>query len=319
MSIHRDFNLSEILFYKIGGKASFVLETRSRDDIIQAFDFIKNNNIHKWFVVGLGSNMLISDAPFDGAAVWIRQPDKPEISITDDSLISVYAGDVLDSLINFSFDKRFVGLENLGGLPTTVGGAIHGNAGAFGVEMKDVIEKVEVFNIQTNNTQMFSLVDCEFNYRNSIFKKNQNYIILQGFFRLKKSSQDEITNAKKTYDEKVDYREKNHPVEYPSCGSIFKNITEKEKVEKIISIWPDIKDAVETKWHGKVAMGYVTKRLGLAGMQLGGAEISKKHANYISNINNAKFSDVTTLIDKIKGGFYNTFGFYPEIEVEIIQ
>lgn len=319
MNIYRDFDLSKILFYKIGGRTSFVLETKSIADIIEAFTFIKTNNIQKWFAVGLGTNLLVNDAAFNGAVIWIRHGDKPQFAVTQDWLLQAYAGDTLDNLIQYSFEQGFIGLEDLGGLPTTIGGAIHGNAGAFGTEIKNVIGKVEVFDVIENKTKTLSLQGCQFTYRDSIFKKNQNLIILQGVFKLQKTDSETVAKAKESYQEKVSYREANHPVEYPSCGSVFKNIIEQKQVAKIISVWPDIEDEVVKKWHGKVAMGYIIKRLGLAGMQQGGAEVSKKHSNYISNVNNAKFSDVIFLIDKVKDGFYNAFGFYPEVEVEIIQ
>ncbi len=319
MNIHRDFPLSDILFYKIGGKANYVLEARSRDEIVEAFEFIKKNNIQKWFIVGLGSNLLVNDTPFDGAVIWIRPGSAPQLSVSQEGLIAGYAGETIDSLIQYSFTQGLTGLEYLGGLPSTVGGAIYGNAGAFGIEMQHAVDSVEILDSSTGNTKMLTLVDCEFTYRNSIFKKNKNLIILQGFFSLRKTDQTEIAQAKKIYQEKIAYREANHPVEYPSCGSVFKNIIEKEKVDKIISIWPDIKEQAEIKWHGKVAMGYIIKRLGLAGVKEGGAQISEKHSNYISNVSHAKFSDVTALIDKIKEQFYNTFDFYPELEVEIIK
>ncbi len=319
MKIHRDFPLSEILFYKIGGMASHILEARSRDDIIEAFNFIKKNNIQKWFIVGLGSNLLVNDTPFAGAVIWIREGENPQFAVTQEGLIQAYAGETLDSLTQYAFAQGFINLENLGGLPTTIGGAIHGNAGAFGIEMKHVVEKVEVFDTTTGNIRTFNVADCEFDYRDSVFKQDRNLLILQGFFRLQKSDVQSIANAKKIYREQIAYREANHPVEYPSCGSVFKNIIDKEKVAKIVSIWPDTSDLIQTKWHGKVSMGYIIKRLGLAGLQIGGAQISEKHANYISNVTNAKFTDVITLIDKIKEGFYNTFGFYPELEVEIIK
>ena len=99
---------------------------------------------------------------------------------------------------------------------------------------------------------------------------------------------------------------------------MFKNITKKEDVEKIIAVWGDIADSIQNKWHGKVAMGYVIRRLGFSGFIVGGAKVSEKHCNYISNINHAAFNDVFTIIEKIKQKFFETFRFYPEPEVAII-
>lgn len=319
MQIHDNLSLKDILFYKIGGTAKLVLEIKSRDDIIAALDYIKKNHIEKFLVVGLGSNLLMHDADFDGAVIFITKPEQQDISLTDEGLIGVYAGQTLDELIQFSFANGFVGLESLGGLPSTVGGAIRGNAGAFGTEMEDVLEKVEVLDMMSGQIKQMTNADCQFSYRNSLFKVNHNLVILRVYLRLQSVTDEEVAGAKKVYQEKIDYRNINHPVEYPSCGSVFKNIREKEKVDKMLSVWPDMREQVENKWHNKVSMGYAIKRLGFSGTQVGGAKITEKHANYISNVNNAKAEDVLAIIEQIKKKFHETFGFSPELEAEIVK
>lgn len=318
MTIHQNLSLSELLFYRIGGTASYVLEVKSAGDVQEACDFIQKNNIASWMVVGLGTNLLMHDGNFDGAIIWMTKPDSPDITISE-GLISAYAGQTLDDLVQFSFDDNFIGLEVLGGLPSTVGGAIRGNAGAFGTEMQDVIDRVEVYDLSDHQVKTITNQECEFSYRDSIFKHTNTYIILRGIFRLHEATVEEVAQAKGIYEEKIAYREANHPVEYPSCGSVFKNIREAEKVQKILSVWPDIQEAVESKWHQKVSMGYVIKRLGFSGMQVGGAKITEKHANYISNVDHAKASDVLAIIKQIKEKFEATFGFPPEIEAEIVS
>lgn len=319
MIIHQDVPLKDILFYKIGGIAPLVLEAKSHQDIIEAFEYIREHAIEKFLVVGLGANLVMSDKDFDGAIVWINKSASPYIKLTEEGLVEAYAGQTLDELIQFTFQNYLKGLEVLGGLPSTIGGAIRGNAGAFGVEMKDVLKKVEVYDIATGEVKMLENSECDFSYRNSMFKSNHNLIILRGFFRLQIATDEEVAEAKKVYQQNIEYREKNHPVEYPSCGSVFKNIKGEEKVHKILSVWPDIEDTVKTKWHGKVSMGYIIKRLGFQGIQVGGAKITEKHANYISNIDNASYEDVLTIINQIKEKFHQTFGFYPELEAEVIM
>lgn len=319
MKIHENLPLKDILFYKIGGVAKIVLEAKSSQDIAEAFAYIKEHNIGKFLVVGLGSNMVVNDEIFDGAVVWINKSTSPYIKMTDDGLVESYAGQTLDELIQFMFQNKLRGLEALGGLPSTVGGAIRGNAGAFGVEMKDVVAQVEVLDAASGEIKTFTNEECEFSYRDSMFKDNHNLIILRGIFRLHPATEQELEEAKKVYEANISYREKNHPVEYPSCGSVFKNIKGEEKAEKIIAVWPDIESLIRDKWHGKVSMGYIIKRLGFQGMQVGGAKITEKHANYISNVDNAKSEDVVTIINQIKEKFHSTFGFYPELEAEIVK
>lgn len=320
MVTRHNIPLSRILFYKIGGNARWVLEATSVDDIFEAVAFIKRNKIQKYMVIGLGSNLLMPDADYDGAIIRLRASRKPDIHLTSDGLITAFAGQALDDLIQFSFDHDYVGLENLGGLPSTIGGAIRGNAGAFGVDMKAFIVKVSVVQLSAGSYKTLELTneECQFAYRNSFFKQSQKFIILKGFFHLESGTKEEVLAARQVYKEKLQYRKRHHPIEYPSCGSVFKNIRDEAEVKKIIVVWPDIAEKVESEWHGKVSMGYVIKRLGFSGKQIGGAKITEKHANYISNVDHAKAVDVLEIINQVREKFKQTFGFLPDLEAEIV-
>lgn len=318
MTIHENLPLKDILYYKIGGIAKTVLEVTSKEEILAAFDYLKKNNISNFFVVGLGANLVMNDDFFDGVIIWISKSDEPDIKLTTDNLVDVYAGQTLDDLIQFMFRQNLKGIEVLGGLPSTVGGAIRGNAGAFGVEMKDVVVSVEALDVTTGQIREYTNQESEFSYRNSMFKHNHNLIILRGIFKFQKANEKDMEDAECVYEENIQYRKDHHPIEYPSCGSVFKNIKGEEKVEKIIAVWPDIADTIREKWHGKVSMGYIVKRLGFQGIQVGGAKITEKHANYISNIDKATHDDVVAIINQIKEKFHETFGFYPELEAEVI-
>lgn len=320
MKVYKNFPLAKILYYKIGGEARFLLKVQNKKDLLEALDFIKKNNITKILLIGMGSNLLVSDDGFDGAVIWFSKANNSSLQLTADGLISAFSSVSLDDLIQFSFENNMIGLEWAGGLPSTVGGAIRGNVGAFGGEIKDCLYKAEVLDIseKTLNIQEFKNADLEFSYRNSIIKKNKNLIVVTGFLNLKAADQETVEKARNIYLSHIEYRRKNHPMEFPSCGSVFKNITGKE-VEKILSVWPDIKESVENTWHGKVSMGYVIRRLGFAGFKSGKAQVSEKHSNYIVNVQNATFKDVLIIIESIKGKFFATFGFYPEPEVEIVN
>ncbi|MDO8621491.1 MAG: UDP-N-acetylmuramate dehydrogenase [Candidatus Levybacteria bacterium] len=319
MTVFENFPLSDIIYYGIGGKARFVLRVQNKKDLLEALEFIRTKKIKKVLTVGFGSNLLVSDSFFNGAVLWFCRAEFPQIKFLENGLVKVFAGENLDDVIQFSFQHNLIGLEWAGGLPGTIGGGIRGNVGAFGGEIKNSIEKVEVFDIITNEIKVLDNKDLKFSYRNSYVKENKNLIVVNAFFKLSKANEKELAQAKKIYFSHIDYRKKNHPLDYPSCGSVFKNITDKENVERILNVWPDIKEQTEDKWHGKVAMGYVINRLGFSGKTYGGAQVAEKHANYILNKNNATFNDVETLIQEIKDKFNKTFGFYPEVEVEIIS
>src|SRR3990167_558368 len=147
MQVRNDFPIKEFLWYQIGGVVKYLLVCRSREDIFEAIDFIKKHQIQKVFVFGLGSNVLFTDDYYDGAAICITTPQKESTFLDKEGLVQVYAGVEFDDLIKFSFDNNLVGLEWAGGLPGTVGGAIRGNAGAFGGETKDNIVSVDMLDL----------------------------------------------------------------------------------------------------------------------------------------------------------------------------
>jgi UDP-N-acetylmuramate dehydrogenase len=340
MTVQQDIQLSGVLWYKIGGKAKYLLTAENKEDVIEALEFIKTNNIKKIHVCGLGSNLIFSDAYFDGAVIRITTNNHPigsagdsssfdklrtqnDIKINDDSLVDAFAGATLDSVINFAFNNNLAGLEWAGGLPGTIGAAVRGNVGAFGDEIKDVIHNAEILEINKNNIyniKTFSNQELKFVYRGSSIKKNKStMIILSAQFKLSPANDKQLATAKEKYHQNIQYRKDHHPLEYPSCGSVFKNIHESEKIAKILQVYPKINDLILNKWHGKVAVAYLIQRLGLVGLRIGDAQISTKHALFIVNLGNAKANDVLDIIQIIQSKFMETFGFSLETEVEIVK
>lgn len=322
MQIYKDFPLSEILYYKIGGKAKVLLKIENKDDLLEALDFVQKERIEKILPIGFGSNLLVNDKPFDGAVLWFSNGKSSTIKLNGDSLVEALAAESLDDLIKFSFDNNLIGLEWAGGLPSTIGGAVRGNVGAFGGEIGRSVDKAEVFEIGSSGEfvkETLYASDLELGYRDSLIKRNKNILIVSAEFRLRKASKEEVEKARGVYKSHIEYRNKNHPMEFPSCGSVFKNITKKEDIQKIIDRWSDIKELVDNKWYHKAAMGYVINRLGFSGFRIGGAEVSKKHANYIVSVDSARFNDAYSIIEKIKDKFFNTFAFFPELEVEVVE
>lgn len=342
MRIYRDFSLAEILYYKIGGRAKFVLKIENREDLFQALEFVQKNNIKRILPVGLGSNLLVNDGDFAGAVLWFSRyqsapgiamyktaPGKARyhsalgsaIKLREGGLIEAFAAESLDDIIKFSLDNNLVGLEWAGGLPSTVGGGVRGNVGAFGGEIGDIVDSVEIVKLLDNGYKKDKLTkdQLEFAYRDSLIKRNKNLLVVSAVFKLRKAAKEEVERAKEVYKSHIEYRNKNHPMDHPSCGSVFKNITKRQEVEKVLSVWKDLKELSENQWHNKVSTGYVINRLGFSGFTLGGAKVSEKHGNYIVNFKNASFDDVFGIFEKIKEKFYKTFGFSPELEVEVVE
>ncbi len=321
MQIYKDLPLSEILWYKIGGAAKYVLEAQSKTDILQALEFINKNNITKYLVVGIGANLLVADTYFDGAVIKLNREESTRHITKKDNIITAFAGELLDDVIQYSFAHNLVGLEWAGGLPSSVGGAIRGNVGAFGHEIMDSFVSAQVIEIGDTSHQVktYSKDDMAFAYRTSIIKQQKNFIVVSSSFSLQAVNEEGMQEAKNIYYQNNEYRRINHPIEYPSCGSTFKNIIEKEKIEKVLSVFPDLKEKIEKKWHGKVSTGHLITKLGLCGYKVGNAQASEKHPNFIVNLGGASFTDVYTIIQTIQQKFTQTFGFSPELEVEIVQ
>lgn len=321
MKVIKDAPLKEILWYRIGGTAKYLLECNSKEDIMSAFEFIKKEKIQKYFVVGLGSNLLFTDEYYNGAVIQVASNKTSEIKLIDKNTVEAYAGETLDSVIQFAFENNLTGLEWAGGLPGTVGAAVRGNVGAFGSEISKVFSGAEILDVSSQNPEVRSLNrrDIKFGYRTSTVKKNPNMIVLSVQFKLKKVDDAKLGGAKQTYFANIEYRNNKHPLDFPSTGSAFKNVSETSDVKKVLKIFPDLAQDIKVKWHGKVSMGYLIKRLDLSGLQIGAAQISNKHSNFIVNLGGASFQDVASIIKKIQDEFQSTFGFIPEPEVEIVR
>ena len=321
MQIYNNVLLSTILWYQIGGVAKTVLDVASKEDLYEALSYIKDNNISKVFVLGLCSNLLFSDDGYDGVIIrFLMQEDGQGVRLPENNMVESFAGEFLDSVIQAQFENGLVGLEWAGGLPGTVGAAVRGNVGAFGGEIKDVFVKAHCIKLAENGDFeeiTLNRDEMEFSYRSSKVKA-EKLIVVNAQFQLREGNPEELLSAHEKYFENITNRQDKHPLDSPNCGSGFKNISRPEEVARIVESWDDIKELVKDKWHGKVSMGYVIDRLGLKGREIGGAQISEKHQNFIVNKGGAKASDVKNLIVEVGEEMQESFGITPEFEIEIV-
>ncbi len=322
MIIKNNFQIAQNLWYKIGGEVKYFLECTSRKDIEEAINFIKEKNIEKVFVCGMGSNLIFTDDYFDGCVIKISaDPNDKDILINQEGLLEAYAGESLDSVINFAFERNLIGLEWAGGLPGTVGAAVRGNVGAYGGEIKDTLFAATILDYSSGIPQIRRMTRdaLAFVYRGSLIKDNKKMIVISAEFNLKEDQESEIIVAREVYKKNIQLRQEKHPLEYPNCGSVFKNLRDPEQIERVLSIYPELKDDVQKKWHEKVAVASVIEKLGLKGLRIGDAQVSEKHALFIINLGHAKAKDVLAIIDTIQKKFQEKFGFQLETEVEIVQ
>lgn len=319
MKIQQNMSLAEVMYYHIGGKAKLVLEAMTVSDVAQAVKELQHRRITDFSILGMGANVVLPDQDLP-AVLWIHNGEE-QIRLIEEDKIEVFAGEILDEVVKFAFAQNLAGLGWAGGLPSSIGGAVRGNAGCFGAEIKDIISSVDCIDRTDPEAkiQSFTNSECQFGYRESLFKHNQNLIIAAATLQLHNASIAELKKDEEAYQNNIAYRQTHHPIEYPSCGSIFKNIVKSEDVARVSAAWPEVKELSDKKWHGKIAMAYVIGKLGFSGYQIGDAQVSEKHNNYISNLGQAKANEVKKIIQLIKQKFIVTFGFEPELEVELIK
>lgn len=292
--------------YRIGGPARYFCDATNEEEIRAAVLSAREQKL-PLFILGGGTNLLISDKGFQGV---ILKPSLMQLEAQGET-VSVGAGVMIADLLKFTIEHSLSGLEWAGGLPGTVGGAVRGNAGAFRGEIKDRILSVESFDIQTLETTSRDNAACKFGYRSSIFKeKDGREIILSAKIRLEKGDTAKIAAA---IQEKINYRLERHPMEYPNIGSTFKNVD----LNLVPKIWRDaVAKVVKIDPFPVVPTAYLISEAGLRGTQHGGAMVSQKHPNFIVNLGNATAADVEYLIGAVKERVYEKYGIRLEEEIQ---
>ena len=313
----KNVSLKNYTTFKIGGRAKYFFTAKTKEDLFCAITAAKKLKL-PFFVLGGGSNLLVSDKGYNGLIInfqfpslclqkrrgrrnaFLRPPKRrgrrnaflrPPIFNFQKNKIIVGAGTRLGELVNASAERRLTGLEWAVGIPGTVGGAVFGNAGAFQKSMKDIVKEVEVLDVKDLRFKIYDFKKCKFGYRNSIFKHKKNLIILSVVLKLKKEKKSEIKKKIKEY---LNYKKERQPLDYPSAGSIFKN-------------------------PSGFSAGELIEKCGLKGKRIGGAQISEKHANFIVNLGNARAKDVKKLINLIKKEVKKKFGASLDEEIQYLE
>ena len=270
--------------FKIGGPARYFFVARTTDELIRSVNLAKTLNL-EYFILGGGSNVLVSDSGFDGLVI---KSDAREIRLEDDRAF-VDAGVTWGVLTVFAHKHGFTGIEELTHIPGTVGGAVRGNAGSMGKETKDVVTSVYI--LRNAQPEWILVQECEFAYRQSVFKKN-NWVVLGAEIQLERG---DVQKAQEKMREYHAYRQTTQPLSSPCPGCMFKN--------------PDAGAGV-----------YASKmidELGLKGFQIGKARVSLKHANFIENLGGASAKEVDNLVAEIKKRVKEKYGY--ELEEEVIR
>ena len=307
--VKENISLLSLSNYKIGGPARFLFVAKTEQDVSAGIRLAKAKR-QKIFILGGGTNLLISDRGFPGFVI------KPDLDFTSKNgqKATVGAGTPIKQLLNFTIKNKLSGFEWAGGLPGTVGGAIYGNAGAFAGEIKDSVELVRSFNIKKEKFIQRNRRECNFEYRSSIFKKKRGEeIIVSAVFQLAPGNREKIKTA---IEEKIKHREERQPLEYPNVGSIFKNVDVRKFPKKKLS---EVTQVIKKDPFPVIPTAYLIAEAGLKGISFGGAMISPKHPNFIVNVENATANDVLALINLVKSEVKRKFGVILEEEVQMVS
>ena len=274
--------------FKTGGPAELFIVPRDEDELKQILCFCSDTDTD-YFVLGKGSNLLVSDDGIRNKAVIYIGDDFGYIKEIDDCTFEAGAGASVASICKYALSKSRSGLEFAYGIPGSVGGAAFMNAGAYGGEMKDVLTEITHLSPDMQ-IETISAADAELSYRHSVYKKN-GCIVLSAKAKLSKDSKD---NIKERMNDFLGRRKDKQPLEYPSAGSTFK------------------------RPEGYFA-GALIQECNLKGKSVGGAQVSEKHAGFVINKDNATSTDILNLIDLIKNTVKTETGVTLEPEVIVLR
>lgn len=295
--------LSKHTNFRIGGPARWFVEAKGADEIVRAIQLAEQNEI-KWLVMGGGSNTLANDSGFDGLVIQLAMRDYK----INGSTVVAEAGMPTSALARVTAEAGLAGFEWAVTLPGTIGGAVRGNAGCFGREMKDVVK--EVLTLRDGKPIVLSVGELAFDYRESFFKHSKD-IILSVTMEL---SPGDAGVLKVRMDEQIAKRKAAQPFYGGSAGCIFKNYEIKDQELDRLKQEADIPPEMLAK--KQISTGWLIEQMNLKGKQIGGAKISEEHGNFIVNLGAAKADDVIQLISLIKMNARDRFGIQLEEEVE---
>lgn len=272
--------------YKLKSIAEILILPENKDDLYHIF---KNFTEKKIVVLGRGNNIILSKEYYNDSYAFVILNDNFSNYSIYKNKITALAGIDMKYLSMIAMCHSLSGLEHFFGLPSSLGGAVYMNAGAYDFETSQITEKIIFFDIEKKEFKEFKGEECKFAYRTSIFQ-NLNGIIAEVTLQLKHS------NKKEIYARMIDLYNKRlekQPLDFPSAGSVFKR----------------------PKGY---YVGKIIEELGLKGLSYGGAKISEKHAGFIINYNNATSKDILTLIDIVRQKVKEKYGIWLEVEQVII-
>ena len=290
MNILENVPMSERTSFKVGGPAKYFVKAESVDDIKEAIQFAKEHSLPN-FILGNGTNLLVSDSGYNGVIIQLGKFFS-EITNIGNGKIRAKGATPLARLARYSINEGLAGIHKLAGIPGSLGGAIYMNAGAYGQDISQTCVEVESIDAD-GNLHKRAAKDCNFGYRHSVFQElvvsttsaESDETILAATFQLTpaKSIGKTAKDLEAEMQECMTKRRNSQPLSIPNAGSTFKRL-----------------DAGAAATPTQIAPGYYIEQAGLKGFRIGGAEVSRVHANFIVNAGGATAADIKQLSEYVQ-------------------
>lgn len=300
--------LAPLSTFGLGGVAAFYAKVTNISELIAALGYARDSALPYALIAG-GSNLVFPDGVWRGLIIHFAAPDSEMVVVEEE--ITVSAGESLAKLVSTSIDHSLAGLEALSGIPGSVGGAIVGNAGAYGQSISDHLVSVDIFDAEKSETRCLQHSDGDFAYRDSVFKQNRNLIVLSAKFKLTKGNREELSQKAR---EIITIRNAKYVPGVKCPGSFFKNVLVSDiSPEALAKIPADkIRD-------GKIATGWLLEQVGARGMREGEIEVADFHGNLLFNHDGGTAEQVKILAEKLKKLVWEKFEIKIEEEVRYLD
>lgn len=337
--LRQNIDLSQYTTMQVGGEAAFFAHVKTTRDLFDLVDYVKSEG-SRLAVIGEGSNALFTDEGFDGVVVRMASEDYEFDHVDGEVIVHAQAGVNWDKLVELSVLQGLTGIEALSHIPGSVGAAPVQNIGAYGQEISNTLKGVEVYDTKEDQLLFFNNAECEFSYRDSIFKRNPGrYIITTVMLSLKHGQiQGQLYDALDSYLSAREIKDKSpqtirdalyqirwsklpKPEELPNTGSFFKSpVVDERELKRLLQDYPDAPSYPMKDGQFKIPAGWLIEQLGLKGECLGPICIYEKHSLVLTNPEAAAtFGDLMKAKEAIVEAVQDEFGLTLEQEPIIIE